>query len=165
MIDTLAAWSVLDQEVSGLFRKLSGLRHRAVHFNSGTYATVRDDALAAIIILREIIAKQFGAFGHQRWYIEGTLGACSIKRAYESDPFVKRFIAPRSMYVGPLHAVRMENPGTMQLVDWPPEVYGSSEITDEQYKTAFNNRDLAALVSIDGPFVPAIILGPDDVPR
>ncbi|MCJ2140400.1 MULTISPECIES: hypothetical protein [unclassified Methylobacterium] len=63
MIATLEAWQVLDQEVVDLFRTLSRLRNRAVHFNPATYVSARDDALAAITCLRDIVEKQFGAFG------------------------------------------------------------------------------------------------------
>lgn len=71
------------------------------------WASARDDALAAIICLRDITEKQFGAFGRQRWYIPGTLGACFVKQAFETDPFVRKFIAKSAVYVGPLHSVRM----------------------------------------------------------
>jgi hypothetical protein len=163
MISTLEAWNVLDQEVADLFRRLARLRHRAVHFNPATYANVRHDALEAITALRDIIDKQFGAFGRQRWYIEGTLGACFIKRAFENDPFVKRFIASSAVYVGPLHGVRLIESGVWQFVDWPPEVYGDAQINDEQYRELFNKRDPSAVAPMDGPFIPATILSPEDV--
>lgn len=163
MISTLAAWGVFDLAVTDLFRRLADLRHRSVHFNPATYTGVRDDALAAITTLRDIIEQQFGAFGLQRWFIRGTKGACFISKAYEVDPFVRRFLAPRSMYVGPLHGVRLTDEGAWQFVDWPPDVYGVGEVTDEQYCHAFNERDPSAVVPTDGPFVPATILGPDDV--
>ena len=163
MITTLEAWQVLDQEVAELFRSLSRLRNRAVHFNPATYASARDDALAAITCLRDIIEKQFGAFGGQRWYIPGTLGACFIKQAFESDPFVRKFIAKSAVYVGPLHSVRMIEAGTWQFVDWPPEVYGDAVVSDDQYRDLFNVRDPASVVPTDGPFVPATILAPEDV--
>lgn len=155
MISTLAAWGVFDPAVTDLFQRLASLRHRSVHFNPATYTGVRNDALAAITTLRDIIEQQFGAFGLQRWFIRGTKGACFIAKAYETDPFVKRFLSPRSMYVGPLHGVRIGEDLAWQFVDWPPDVYGVGEITDEQYCHAFNERDPLAVVPTDGPFTPA----------
>lgn len=159
----LSAWGVFDPAVTDLFTRLASLRHRSVHFNPATSTGVRGDALASITTLRDIIEQQFGACGLQRWFIRGTKGACFIAKAYETDPFVKHFLAPRSMYVGPLHGVRIGEDLTWQFVDWPPEVYGVGEVTDEQYCHAFNERDPSAVVPTDGPFIPATILGPDDV--
>lgn len=163
MITTLEAWQVLDQEVAALFTSLFRLRNRAVHFNPATYESARDDALAAITCLRDIIEKQFGTFGRQRWYIPGTLGACFIKQAFESNPFVRKFIATSAVYVGPLHSVRMTEAGAWQFVDWPPDVYGDTVVSDEQYRDLFNDRDPEAVVPTEGPFVPATILAPEDV--
>lgn len=165
MIDTLSAWGVFDGEVTELFRRLAGLRHRSIHFNSATYAGVRDDALAAVTTLRDIIDKQFGAFGRQRWFIRGTLGACFIAKAYEKDPFVRRFILPTAQYVGPLHSVRITEERVWQFVDWPPDVYGVGEISDEDYCRAFNECDPSACVPTEGSFVPATILNPEDAER
>lgn len=163
MITTLTAWQVLDQEVAALFRSLSHLRNRAVHFNPATYVSARDDALEAITCLRNIIEKQFGAFGRQRWYIAGTLGACFIKQAFETDPFVRKFIAKSAVYVGPLHSVRNSEASAWQFVDWPPDVYGDAVISDEQYRDLFNDHDPASVVPTVSPFVPATILAPEDL--
>lgn len=163
MISTLKTWQVLDDEVADLFTGLALLRNRAVHFNPATYASAREDALAAIVRLRDIIDMQFGAFGGQRWYIPGTLGACFIKQAFERDPFVRKFIAKSAVYVGPLHSVRMTGAGAWQFVDWPPDVYGDGVVSDEHFRDLFNDRDPASVVPTDGPFVPAKILAPEDV--
>ena len=141
---------------------MSRLRSRAVHFNPATDAGARDDALAAITCLRDIVEKQFGAFGRQRWYIPSTLGACFIRQAFEMDPFVRKFIAKSAVNVGPLHSVRMTEAGAWQFVDWPPDVYGDADVSDEQYRDLFNDHDPASVVSADGPFVPAKIFAPED---
>ena len=162
MATALTAWGVIDAGISNLFQALSKLRHRSIHFSPVTYASARDDALSAIKILREILDKQFSAFGPQRWYIPGTLGACFVAKAFEQDPFVKKFVIPSAVYVGPLHNIDITPLGAWNFVDWPPEVYGDLEITDEQFKTVFNTREPNSLVSLDGPHVPATILGPED---
>lgn len=149
MIRTLIAWSIIDDAVAALFKRLSGLRHRAVHFRAGAYVTMREDALAAIETMREIIAQQFGSFGPQRWYIPGTPGVCFVQRAFENDPFVRRFILPTAVYVGPLHGTKADADGDLQFIDWPPEHYGNGELTDDEYRNVFNNRDPAACASFD----------------
>jgi hypothetical protein len=165
MLVALSAWDVIDPDVAALFRTLSGLRHRSVHFNPKTYDSAREDALNAITTLRDILQKQFSAFGPQRWFMPGTPGVCFIAKDYEENPFVKRFITPSAVYVGPLHNIRITDGGGWQFVDWPPDVYGDGEISDEQYRQVFNERTPESLVPLDGPHVPATILGPDDVQR
>lgn len=165
MIRTLDAWGVLEPGVSELFRQLSRLRHRSIHFNPATYTAVRKDALAAIVHLRDILEKQFGAVGRHRWYIRGTLGACFIAKAWEQDPFVRRFIVPSATYVGPLHSVRPTDDMRWQFVDWTPDVYGKGEISDEDYCRVFNEATPESRVPTDGPFTPATIRSPEDAQR
>lgn len=165
MIRTLDTWGVFEPEVSEHFRQLSRLRHRSVHFNPATYTAVREDALAAIIHLRNILEKQFGAFGLHRWYIRGTLGACFIAKDYEQDPFVRRFIIPSATYVGPLHSVRAGEDMRWQFVDWTPDVYGDGEISDEDYCRVFNEATPESRVPTGGPFTPATIRSPEDAER
>lgn len=149
MVSALKAWGVIDSEVYNLFRTLARLRHRSIHFNPETYQNTRDDALRAIETLRDILDGQFAAFGPQRWYIPGTLGACFVAKAYEHNPFVRKFIVPSSAYVGPLHNMKVGPDGEWQFVDWPPETYGVDELTDEEFKDMFNSRSPESLVPVN----------------
>jgi len=60
-LEVLDAWQVLLPTAAAEFRALKSLRHRSIHFNTSTYATLREDALAAILHMRTIIEEQFGS--------------------------------------------------------------------------------------------------------
>jgi hypothetical protein len=61
VIDTLKAWGVLLPAAEAPLRALMTLRHNSIHFNGSTYTTLRDDALAAVLHMREIIEQQFAS--------------------------------------------------------------------------------------------------------
>jgi len=110
-ISTLEAWHVLVPEAAAAFRELAALRHRSLHFNPETYASLRDDALAAFGALMRIVQHQFGAFGTCPWFIEGIAGTAFIKQSYEGDPFIRRYYLPLCPKVGSMFA-------------WSPDVSG-----------------------------------------
>jgi hypothetical protein len=101
VVSVLTDWNVLTAGVGADFVALGELRNRSIHFTSETYLSLREDALAALERLNAVIAKQFGYFGHQPWFIENTPGAQFIKRSYESNPFVHIYLIPVSGFVGP----------------------------------------------------------------
>lgn len=152
-ISVLEAWAVIQGNVPGQFRKLAALRHSSIHFEQSTYVSVRRDALAALEHLRAIIREQFGAFGTHRWFIEGTSGVCFIKKDFESDPFVRAFYLPKSLCVGPLHAVSFQYGGVMVF---DRTDYDDREVSDEEFRDLYNNRDLAALASTELPPAPDV---------
>src|ERR1700688_147767 len=131
MIRTLATWGVFDEKVSSLYGDLEKFRHRAIHFNATLYSSLRADSLNAMRTLSQIIDAQFGAFGSHRWFIEGALGACFIKKAYETDPFVRKFSRPQCPLVGIYHAFGPGPQGPLSLYD--RDDYEDREIADDEF--------------------------------
>jgi hypothetical protein len=148
-IDTLAAWGVLLPEVVDAFRKLEVLRNRSIHFNPETVSQLRDDALLSIRHLQGIITGQFAAFGLQPWFIEGTLGAGFIKRDWEENPFVRHYVLPGNVCLGPFHNIIPSPNGVWMFVDHPDYgAFGVEDLTDEQFKDIFNDRPMEALAQL-----------------
>ncbi|KSB91745.1 hypothetical protein AS593_06905 [Caulobacter vibrioides] len=135
-IDTLKAWDVLLPAAEAPFRTLMKLRHRSIHFNASTYATLREDALEAVLQIREIIEQQFSSWGLRPWFIEGSLGHIFIKRDWEENPFVKTFYLPQCPFVGPNFAISFEQ--GLQYHDLHD--YGDGAWSDEDFVQAFNTR-------------------------
>jgi len=138
-INTLEAWDIVLPKAITEFRALKTLRHRSIHFNIGTYNTLRDDALAAIMHMRTIIEQQFGSFAVRPWFIPGTLGHVFIRKSYEMHPFVKTYFVPRCPFVGPLFGMGLAKGGGWEVYDVPD--YGDGGYTDEEFATRYNGRD------------------------
>jgi hypothetical protein len=145
VVAILTDWQVLASDVGKNFLALGELRNRSIHFNPNTYQSLRDDALAALSPLDKIIAKQFGYFGGQPWFIDDTPGAQFVKRASESDPFVQHYIIPRSGFVGPLYGMEMIREGHLHHLDYAD--YGDEDLTDEEFAKRFRERDPKRVVS------------------
>lgn len=131
-IDTLDSWGVLLPTVVEWYYELEVARHQALHFNPDTDTNDRALALEAIQLLQDIIQEQFGAFGTQPWFIEGTSGAAYIKKEFESDPFIREVYLPNATRVGPDHRVEKVGEGKLRIVD--DRDYEESEITDEEFR-------------------------------
>lgn len=144
-ISVLTDWKVLVDGVGNEFLALAELRNRSVHFNPETYKSLRDDALAALQRLNTIIARQFGYFGRQPWFIENTPGAQFVKRAYETDPFVRTYVIPRSGFIGPLYGMERTQDGYWMHLDYSD--YGDDQITDGEFAKRHRERDPAKVVS------------------
>ncbi len=144
-IAVLTDWKVLVDDVGAEFLALGVLRNRSIHFNPDTYRSLREDALAALQRLNKIIAMQFGYFGSQPWFIEGTPGAQFVKRAYESDPFVCAYIIPRSGFIGPLYGMELSREGYWYHLDYAD--YGDEVLTDEGFAKRYRDRDHKKVVS------------------
>ena len=151
IIDTLAAWDVLLPDVASEFRELAKLRNRSIHFNVKTYHSVREDALKAILHLRKVINRQFGFFGSQPWIIKGTKGQQFIKKDYETDPFVKKYLAPICPYVGPKFSISFEGGQGRRVFDYAD--YGSSDWSDEEFRAQYEAREPHTLA--EPPMFPA----------
>jgi hypothetical protein len=136
VIKTLEAWDVLLPKAAAEFRALKALRHRSIHFNLSTYTTLRADALAAILHMREIIDQQFTAFGLRPWFILGTKGHIFIKREWEANPFVKVFYLPTCPFVGPYFAISFAR--GLQFYDHKD--YGDGAWSDDEFAEVFNDR-------------------------
>lgn len=135
-IDTLETWNVLLPKAVAELRALMMLRHRSIHFSVSTYATLREDALAAIHHMREVVDQQFTAFGNRPWFITGTRGHIFIKREWEEDPFIKTYYLPTCPFVGPYFAISFDQ--GLIFHDHPD--YGDGEWTDEEFAAAFEAR-------------------------
>lgn len=136
VINTLEAWRVLLPRAVDEFRALMPLRHRSVHFNVSTYNTLREDALAAVLHVREIIDQQFTAFGARPWFIEGTRGLIFIRRECEEDPFVRAFYLPTCPFVGPHVAISFQH----GLHFYDRNDYGDGDWSDEEFAAAYEKR-------------------------
>lgn len=145
VVGVLEDWKVLVDGVGAAFLALGELRNRSIHFNPETYQSMRDDALAAPRQLNDVVTKQFGMFGGQPWFIEGTAGVQFIKRGYESEPFVKSYLIPRSGFVGPLYGMEFSPQGYWVHLDYVD--YGDVEFTDEQFAQQHRERDPKMVVS------------------
>ena len=148
-IETLEAWCVLLPTSIMAFRKLKHLRHRSIHFNNTTYSNVREDALCAILHLREIIDQQFSAFGDRPWFFRGTRGQIFIRRDCEEIPSIKIFYLPSCALVGPYFQFSFPdgpNLSARQLHDFPD--YGDGEWTDEEFAATYEKRMPEQLVPI-----------------
>ncbi|MET4245492.1 hypothetical protein [Bradyrhizobium sp. RT10b] len=144
VITVLTDWDVLADGVGAEFLVLGQLRNRSIHFDPDTYHSLREDALAALQRLNAIIAKQFGYFGSQPWFIENTAGAQFVKRAFETVPFVRAYVIPRSGFIGPLYGMDLSQ-GSWQHLDYAD--YGDGELTDEEFATRHRERALEKVVS------------------
>ena len=136
-IDTLEAWGVLISEAVAHYRALASLRHRSVHFDPGTYGRLREDALAAVIAIREILDLQFSTFAVRPWFIPDAHGTCFITKTYETDPFIRTYFIPNCVFVGPHHLIHAIEP-EMVVVDKPD--YGSDPWSDTEFKTLYGTR-------------------------
>lgn len=143
-IDALEAWDVLLPEATAEFRSLKALRNRSLHFNTETYRTLREDALAAIASMQRIIDLQFGTFGPRPWFIEGTVGHMFVRKEFEKTPLIATYFAPNCAFVGPNFGMRPVE-GVWGVMDVPD--YGDGDLSDEEFKDAYNDRDPASVVT------------------
>lgn len=144
-VTVLTDWAILADGVGEQILALGSLRNRSIHFNPETYQSLRDDALAALRRLNVILAKQFGFFGNQPWFIEKTPGAQFIKREYETNPFVRTYLIPQSGFIGPLYGMEISQEGHWTHLDYVD--YGEGELTDEEFAQKYRERDHTKVVS------------------
>lgn len=144
VIAVLTDWNVLADGVGAEFLALGELRNRSIHFDPDTYQSLREDALAALQQLNAFIAKQFGYFGFQPWFIDNTPGAQFVKRDYETAPFVRAYVIPHSGFVGPLYGMDLSQGGWHHL-DYAD--YGDGKLSDEEFAMRYRERDPAKVVS------------------
>jgi hypothetical protein len=128
-IAALTAWGVLVPESRTSFLALKVMRNRALHFNLETEQNVREAALGAAIEMTKIVESQFGNFGRQPWFMDGTPGESYVRKACESQPFVRRVVLRNCIHVGPHHRVEELMP-SIRIGD---AEYEMREITDEDF--------------------------------
>lgn len=129
-IEILEKWEVLLAQPAADLRRLGEIRHHSVHFNPETETDVRSSALEAISLLQSLVAKQFSAFGNQPWYIPSAKGASYVAKSHEETPFVKEFVLPSCVLVGPKHRLQHSHNGWLVHDD---HEYGTQEVSDEEF--------------------------------
>jgi hypothetical protein len=154
-VSTLEAWRVLVPAAAGSFRELAALRHRSLHFSTETYLRLREDALAAIGALMAVVQNQFSAFGTCPWFVPGTPGTCFIKHSYERDPFVRRYYLPLCPKVGPRFAWSADH-GQWLAFDFV-HYDGERDVTDEEFRDLYNERDPRSLAPTVLPAAEGVI--------
>ncbi len=129
-INTLETWKVLLPDVTKEFRRLKNMRQKAIHFRPDVDRNDRALALEAIQCLREIIRKQFSAFGSQPWFITNIPGEIYIKKSWESNPFIRKVYLPNCHFVGPKHKIEAIIPRVVVNDNFQ---YEEHEVTDEEF--------------------------------
>lgn len=143
-VEILTEWDVLLTEPAENFLKLEKLRHQSVHFNPETYKNMREDALSGLTLLEKTISKQFGYFGGQPWFIANTPGAQFIKSSFETNPFVRTYLIPRSGFVGVNYGMDFDGLNWIHL-DYAD--YGDGTMTDDEFAKALQERDPTRVVT------------------
>lgn len=128
-IDALESWQELLPEAASKFRELSERRNKAIHFRPEVDHDDKDQALAAIHLMQEIVGIQFSAFGGQPWFF-CVPGEMYIKKEWEEKPLIKHIFIPNSLLVGPKHRIEQLFP---KIVVNDNFVYDSREVTDEEF--------------------------------
>lgn len=129
LIEALSNWKILLPNASLNFEKLRKKRHYSLHFNASTDARTREEALESILLIQEIVAEQFSAFGSQPWFITGIPGEIYIKKSWEDNPFIKLVYLPNSILVGYKHEIKSVLPWLVS----DNQAYEDSELTDEKF--------------------------------
>lgn len=132
MIDALEEWGVLLPNVVTSFRALSRIRGRSIHYNPITQFDMRQLAVEAIQHMNTIIEQQFGILGCQPWYIPGIRGQSFIGKDWETNPFVREFLLPHAVLVGPEH--RLTHDEVTGLWDVEDIEYDDREVTDKEFR-------------------------------
>lgn len=146
-IDALQAWGVFLPETVAQYRALSTLRNRSIHFDVDTYGRLRDDALEAVLAIAAIIDLQFSTFAVRPWFIPGSAGACFIRKAFETDPFVRTYLLPNCLFVGPHYIFRSRG---SELVAYDTSDYGLGAVSDDEFQIQFRDRKPEDLPPDDG---------------
>jgi hypothetical protein len=148
-ITVLDNWGVFQvPDVSVDFRALAAMRHKAIHFNPATVTNLRSEALSALRCLANIITKQFGFAGGQKWLLTGTRGNFFIKKSCETDPFLQTYYLPQCPYVGPYYAMKYTEKGWYVF---DRDSYPDDEISDEEFARLYESRTPEMLVSTELP--------------
>jgi hypothetical protein len=128
-IEVICAWGVLLPKAVEEFRALMALRHHSVHFNISTYDSLKDDALAAIKHMSQIIEQQFSAFASRPLFIIGTKGHVFIKREWEDNLLIRTYFLPTCPFAGPCFSISFD--AGLSFHDYFD--YGDGEWTDEKF--------------------------------
>lgn len=108
-LEILNEWGVLEAFAASRFEELRVTRNALVHYSDGLYEELRERSLVAVSLLRDALDAQFGVFV-QRRLISGTPGLLLLKQSVVKEPFVRRYIVPVALRVGPRHEIEFDEP-------------------------------------------------------
>lgn len=137
VINILESWEIWDEGVKDQFFELYKIRNETIHFKAEIENIDRELSLTAINILKNIIKKQFSAFGNKRWFIPNNLTEVYIKKDYEKHPFIELVYIPNCQYVGYKHKLEF-NGNWFDIKD--DHKYEDIEITDEKFMELRNDQ-------------------------
>lgn len=106
-LEILNDWNVLESDAAILFEDLRVTRNSLTHYSEGLYGELRERSLAAVHLLRNALDAQFGVLVNRR-LIRGTPGFLFLRRAVADEPFVKRYLVPVALNVGPRHEIEFD---------------------------------------------------------
>jgi hypothetical protein len=135
-VRTLKEWGVLDEETARDYLRLMRMRHAAVHYRSDLDSgDARDAALAAVVLLCELVQRIFSPHGRDENYFPGPIGRSYVRRDAEAIPFVKHFILPACVLVSPVYryVASASEPGGFAVYDDPEYGRNSPSLSDDQF--------------------------------
>jgi hypothetical protein len=130
-LTVLRRWAVLEPAAQRHFERLRDLRNGLVHFDAALYSDLRSRSLEAVSSLRDALDAQFGVFVERR-LIPNTPGELYLKRAVEDEPFVRHYVLPLALHVGPRHTIEPHAESGYWVVDIDLPV-DTVEDSDEQF--------------------------------
>ena len=142
-IRVLTSWKLLTEDAKSAYKKLAGIRVKAVHYLSPDLShSAREDALHAIFLVQKIIEELFSPIGGPPRFISGTQGASFISTEFEATPFFQYFFKPACVLVSPSHELR---PGLepKSFIAYDDVDYGMTEVgvalSDQEFAHRRNN--------------------------
>jgi hypothetical protein len=116
------------------FRRLNHMRNRAIHYGERlNNSDARQDALAAVLLIQEIVERLFAPMGGPPIFIPGTTGHSFIGRASENIPLVKEFYLPACVLVSPKFKMRPAALGLFEVFDDDTYQDRFPELSDEEF--------------------------------
>lgn len=139
-ITALEAWGVLDREMAEKFGKLNHMRNRAIHYGEHlNNSDARQDALASVLLIQDIVERLFAPIGGPPIFISGTKGHSFIGRVSEDIPLVKEFYLPACVLVSPKFEMRPTVHGWFEVFDDDTYQDRFSELSDEEFTGHYNS--------------------------
>lgn len=134
MTNALISWNIIGETEEEKFLKLKDLRSFSIHYDPKLHSNLAERAKEALSLVSEVNHLIFSAMLSEKYRIAGTKGVTFVRKDQENHPFVKTYILPHCIYVGPKHKF-------VNLLDYPPQFtddeYPDVQISDEEYATYF----------------------------
>ncbi|MGV8839183.1 MAG: hypothetical protein ACWA6X_02645 [Bauldia sp.] len=156
-ISILVSWKILLPDVIEPFRKLRRIRNQAVHFSLETYSKLRGHSLEAVLLIQQVVAKQFPGIGLAPWFIDGTPGAAFIRKDAECLPFIIVYYNNKCPHVTPYHSFEHDDKLGWMLFDRAPDA-AESDISDEEFAKLYVDRRPTDMVPTSRPPQPGVVI-------